>query len=283
MGWVRTRWAPASSLPGQPLHLQLEVPRRGVQGAGDGEAGRGPDGPAGLVLAPVEPAQDADEADRVDVPDAGCPRVVADSRRVAREGQDVADAQGVGTQQLRLQGHQVAVAGRDVDERLEAQLALDGEAHGQGSHAHPGHGAVADVDEVGASVADELGRPQRALDAHGARRVDLDADDEAPLGEGRGEAGRRRCGHLDARGVRGPAWHQQHGRRAGSRRPRPPAGPDRRRRPSRRGARSSRPARRASSRSRAWRIAATCSGVVPQQPPTRRAPAARKRGTSSAK
>ena len=43
------------------------------------------------------------------------------------------------------------------------------------------------------------------------------------------------------------------------------------------------PTWRACSRSSACRMAERCSGVVPQQPPMRRAPAARNRGTSSAK
>ena len=191
-------------LAGQALDLAIEVGGGRVQGAGDGEAGGRSDGSPGLVLAPVQAPQDADEADRIDVPDARPARVVADARRVAREGQDVADAQGVGAQQLRFERHQVPVAGREVDERLEAQVALDGEADGHGAHAHPGHGAVADVHQVRAGLADELGRLQRALDVHRARRVDLHADDEAALGEGGREAGRGRRRDLDP--GRLPGW-----------------------------------------------------------------------------
>ena len=95
-------------------------------------------------------------------------------------------------EELRLEGHEVAVPGREVDEHLKAEVAPDGEAHGDGAHAHPGHGAVADVDEIGAGVADERSRLDGALDAHAAGRIDLDADDEATAGQSRRQAGRWR-------------------------------------------------------------------------------------------
>ena len=128
-------------------------------------------------------ASDADETGRVDVPDAGAGGVVADPRRVAGERQDVPDAQRVGAQQLRFEGHQVAVARREVDQAFQVQVVLDAEGHGHRAHAHAGHGAVADVDEVDAGLLQQPRGLDGALDAHRARRVDLDADDEATLGE----------------------------------------------------------------------------------------------------
>ena len=104
------------------------------------------------VLAPVEPGQDRDEPDGVDVPDARRGEV-ADPRRVAGQGQDVADAQGMGAEQLRLERHEVPVAGREVDEALEVEVVLDAERDGDAAHPDPGHGRVADIEEVDAGLA----------------------------------------------------------------------------------------------------------------------------------
>ena len=142
--------------------------------------------------AQVEPGQDLDQADRIDVPDAGPGRVVADPRRVAGQGDDVADAEGVGAEQLRLERHQVPVTRRAMDQALEVEVVLDPEGHRQGAHPDPGHRRVGDVDEVDAGVAQEPGRLDRPLDPDAPRRVDLDRDDEATGGEQLGEARRRR-------------------------------------------------------------------------------------------
>ena len=136
--------------------------------------------------------EDLDQADRVDVPDPGRARQVADPRRVPGQGQDVADAQGVRTEQLGLERHEVAVARRDMDDALEVEVVLDPERHGQRAHPDPGHRRVADVDDIDAGRLEEPGGLDRALDADGARRVDLDRDDVATLLEGAGEAGGRR-------------------------------------------------------------------------------------------
>ena len=125
----------------EAVPLGRPVGGRRVEGAGDGEPGRLADRRAGAVLAAVEPGQDLDEPDRVDVPDARAGRVVADPRRVAGQGQDVADAERVGAEQLRLEGHQVPVAGREVDEALEVEVVLDAERDGQGAHPDAGHRA----------------------------------------------------------------------------------------------------------------------------------------------
>ena len=52
----------------------------------------------------------------------------------------------VRAEQLRLEGHEVPVAGREVDEALEVQVVLDAERDGQRAHPDPGHRRVADVD-----------------------------------------------------------------------------------------------------------------------------------------
>ena len=176
----------------QPIPFRGRVGGRRVERAGDREPGLLPDRRAGRVLATVEPREDLDQADRVDVPDAGRARQVADPRRVPGQGQDVADAEGVRAEQLGLERHEVAVARRDVDDALEVEVVLDPERHGQGAHPDPGHRRVADVDHIDAGRLEEPGGLDRALDADGARRVDLDRDDVATVREGAGETGGRR-------------------------------------------------------------------------------------------
>ncbi len=176
-------------LPLQAVPLGRGVVGGGVEGARDGERGPVADGRARLVLSAVEPREDLDQADGVHVPDARAGGVVADARRVPGERQDVADAQGVGAQELGFEGHQVAIAGRGVDDALDGDVVLDAEGDGHGAHADPGHRRVADVHHVRAGVAEQSRRLERAIDADAARRVDLDGDHEASLGEGACEAG----------------------------------------------------------------------------------------------
>ena len=119
-------------------------------------------------------------------------RVVADPRRIAGQGDDVPDAERVGAEQLRLEGHQVPVARRAVDQALEVEVVLDPERDRQRAHPDPGHRRVRDVDDVDARVAQEPRRLDRPLDPDAPRRVDLDRDDEPPGGKQLGEPGRRR-------------------------------------------------------------------------------------------
>ena len=122
----------------EAIPLGRTVGGRRVEGAGDREPGPLADRRAGAVLAPVEPGQDLDEADRVDVPDPRAGRVVADPGRVAGQGEDVPDAEGMGAEQLRLERHQVPVAGREVDEALDVEVVLDAERDRRCSPSGPG-------------------------------------------------------------------------------------------------------------------------------------------------
>ena len=169
---------PGRELAFEAIPLGRRIGGGRIERAGDREPGPLADRPAGRVLGEVEPRQHLDQPDRVDVPDPGPGRVVADPRRVAGQGDDVADPERVGAEQLGLEGHQVPVARRAVDEALEVEVVLDPERHGQGAHPDPGHRRVGHVDEVDAGVAQEPGGLDRPLDPDAARRVDLDRDDE---------------------------------------------------------------------------------------------------------
>ena len=196
-------------LPLQAVPLGDAVVGGRVERAGDRERGLVPDRRPGLVLAPVEPGEDLDQPDRVDVPHAGAGRVVADPRRIAGQREDVADAERVRAQQLRLERHEVPVAGRRVDDALEVEVVLDPERDGHRAHPHAGHRGVADVDEVRARVAQQPRGVDRALDPDAPRRVDLDRHDEparraSACRRGASPAGGSAMSIVSANAVRGP-------------------------------------------------------------------------------
>src|SRR5439155_16526842 len=176
-------------LPGA-VDLGVEVAGRRSDGAGDGEVRRLANRRAKPVVALVETLQDLDQADRVDVPNAGRRRVVADAWRIAGERDDVANTERVRADQLRLERHQVLVAGGEVDQGVDANLLPDHERQRERAHADPRHRAVTDVDGVGTGSFDELSTGDAFGRIEAARRVDLHADDERagrqPLREWRG-------------------------------------------------------------------------------------------------
>ena len=95
-------------------------------------------------------------------------------------------------EQLRLDRHEVPVAGREVDEALEIEVVLDPERDGHRPHPDAGHRGIADVDEIDTGVAQEAGGLDRPVDADRARRVDLDRNDVAPGAELGQQLGGRR-------------------------------------------------------------------------------------------
>ena len=200
------RCAPAAILRSRRSHSVAASAAVGSRAQAIVKPAGAPIGLPARVLAAVEAGEDLDEADRIDVPDARAGRVVADPRRIAGQGEDVADAQRVRAEQLRLEGHEVPVAGREVDEALEVQVVLDPERDGHRAHPDAGHRRVADVDGVDAGRLEEPSRLDRPLDADGARRVDLDGDDEPAVRErprrARSAAARRRDGRRRRRGRR---------------------------------------------------------------------------------
>ena len=178
---------PGRELALEPVPFGRRIGRRRVEGAGDRETGPLADRRAGRILGQVEPREDIDQTDRIDIPDTGPRRVVADPRRIAGQGDDVAHTEGVGAEQLGLEGHQVSVSRRAVDQALEVEIVLDPEGHRQGAHPDPGHRRVGDVDEIDAGIAEEPGGLDRPLDPDAPGRVDLDRHDEAAGGEELGQ------------------------------------------------------------------------------------------------
>src|SRR2546430_2227152 len=162
----------------EAVDLVVEVVGRRIDGAGDREVRRLANRRAKPVVALVETLQDLDQADRVDVPNAGRRRVVADAWRIAGERDDVANTERVRGDQLRLERHQVLVAGGEVDQGVDANLLPDHERQRERAHADPRHRAVTDIDGVGARSFDELSTGDALGRIEAARWVDLHADDE---------------------------------------------------------------------------------------------------------
>jgi hypothetical protein len=134
-------------------------------------------------------AHDVDQTDGVHVKDCGGVRIVAQLGRVAGEAQNVVQADGRSSQQVRLNRKQIAVAAGVMQNRLNAGVLLNLDAEALRAHAGRGARRVGHVDGVHAELRQQL----RALDLLGAvdalGRHDLDQGDEAALGEQRADAG----------------------------------------------------------------------------------------------
>ncbi len=234
----------------QAAHLLLRLAGAQVEGAADEEGGRLPDVRPGVVEPGVEALLDQlDQAGGHQVVVVHGLGVIADGGGVAHHHEHVADAQGMRRQQVALDAQQVAPAGGEVQRRSRRRpAALDQLAHRPGAHAHARHRAVGDVDHVRAGFRQQAGAGQELVGGETARRVHLDGDDELALrrasAPARSSLRRRPARALALRALPGQArW------------------------------RDSQPSGMLSS---ARRMAAMCCGVVPQQPPTRLAPASQK-------
>jgi hypothetical protein len=94
---------------------------------------------------------------RVDVKDSRGIGIVAQLGRIARDDQDVAQTQGVGTEQVRLHAEQVPVAATIVDYRFHADLPFDRHGQRHGCHARRSARPVGDVDRIDAGRGKLLG------------------------------------------------------------------------------------------------------------------------------
>ena len=140
--------APAATFCSSRAHFLLPVGLAGVGAAADVEPEGGPDQVAREIAAVVQVVHDPDEADRVDVVDRGRVRVVAELGRIAGDREDVAQAERVGAQQVRLDPQQVPVAAGVVKDGVDADLRLHEHAQRLRAHARRGARAVGHVDRV---------------------------------------------------------------------------------------------------------------------------------------
>ena len=80
--------------------------------------------------------------------------------------------------EIGLNGHEVAIARREVDQRLHSYALLAQRGEGDAAHPHTRHRAVADVDAVDAGLFEQRRSLQHLGRVGATWRVDLDADDE---------------------------------------------------------------------------------------------------------
>lgn len=131
-----------------------------------------------------------DEADEVgggDVVGVGGSGVVSDGGGVAGDDEEVAESEGVGGEEVALDAEEVASADGEVEGGLDADALLEDGADGPRAHAHAGHGAVRDIDDVGAGFGEEGGCGDEVVEAEAVWGVDLDGEDEASFAEFAGE------------------------------------------------------------------------------------------------
>ena len=193
---------PGLELAVKALDFASGIRRSGVERGAHAE-GRGlADAVAGRVHALVHPAQHFEQADAVDVEDGRGVHVVARARRVTGHGQDVANAERVRAQQVGLDAHEIPVPAGEVHVDVETGCLAHEDGGRQHGHADAAERAVVDVDDLHATLLEELGALHELFHGVAARRIELHAHDEAALlelasqqrrSEGRAESGGLEC------------------------------------------------------------------------------------------
>ena len=132
---------------------------------------------------------DVDQADGVHVKYRSRVRIVAQLGRIAGEAEDVVQADGRGSEQVRLDGEDVAVAAGVMQDRLDPGVLLNLDAEALRAHAGRGAGRVGHVDGVDAELRQQACALDllRAVDAPG--RNDLNQGDELALLDQGADAG----------------------------------------------------------------------------------------------
>ena len=129
-------------LPFQPPDPSFQVGSVGIEGRRHGEAGLAVQGPAREAHALVHLLDQPDQFEGGDVVDIAGAGLIAEFDGIARDGEDVVDAQGVQAEHLGLQAGQVPVPAGDVQERPDPRLLLDDLAHGHVADPRDGEGIV---------------------------------------------------------------------------------------------------------------------------------------------
>ncbi len=245
-GWVTANSAPASTFQWNRSSSRSRSMRALVGRHADHEPGRLADRGAAGIESLVQPAHHVGESDAVDVEDRGGVGVGPGGRRIAGHDEHVPKAAGGRPQQVAQHAEHVSVAAGVVEHRLQSDLALHQQRGGHDPHAALRARPVHQVDRVHSRLAKGTALLQHARRVPAARGHDLHASDERPVGElPRPLRARRERHRLRAR---------RFGRRG------QPVLP-----------RITRRGRASATHSLIRRM---CSGVVPQQPPMNRAPAA---------
>ena len=128
----------------------------GIGAHGDHERGRVADGIAADIEPAIQVVNDVDQADGIHVEDRGGIGIVAHLRRIAGDADQVADADGAGAQQVRLNAQHIAIAAGVMQDGLDADLLLHQQAQRLIAHAGRGARTVGDIDRIHADRLQEL-------------------------------------------------------------------------------------------------------------------------------
>ncbi len=109
--------------------------------------------------------------------------VIADGGRVAHDNEDIAQAEGMGSQQVALDAQQVAAPGGKMQRGLNPHLALDHIADRPGGHAHVRHRAVSHVDHIRAGLLEQGSPGDEFMGGEAARRIHLGGNDKFAFGQ----------------------------------------------------------------------------------------------------
>ena len=252
-GRVTANSAPASTLYSKRRSSASRSSRRGFDHHADVKRRRRADRLAADVEAVIEPRQHVGQADGVHVEHRRRVGDVAEQPDIAGDAEHVAQPHRVRAEQVRLNAQQVLVAARVLKHRFDAGLLLNQHGERQRAHARAAARTVENRHDV------DLAAGQRLAPRRSPPRTPARAAAAARRSRRSGRRASAAASRDFSRAAPAPA-------RAA---PRPPR---RRAYRSARGARDRR--RRPLDRALIWRM---CSGVVPQQPPTRRTPLAMKR------
>ncbi len=119
-----------------------------------------------MIESAIQIADDVDQPDGIHIEDRGGVGIVAHLRRIAGNADQIANADGAGAQQVRLDAQHVAVATGVVQDGLDADLLLHQKTERLVAHARRGARAVGNIDAVHADRLQEA----RAFDLLGWRR-----------------------------------------------------------------------------------------------------------------
>ena len=121
-GWVTAQLGAGLDFVLEAANFLVDVGGAGIGAHGDHEPGGSADGIAANVEPAVQVVDDVDQSDGIHVEDRGGVGIVAHLRRIAGDADQVADADGAGAQQVRLNAQHVAVAAGVVQDGLDADL-----------------------------------------------------------------------------------------------------------------------------------------------------------------
>ncbi len=245
-GWVTANSAPASTFQANRSSSRSRSTADWFARHADHEPGGLPDRVSARIEPPVEPPHQVGEADAVDVEDRGRVGIGAHGGRVAGHDQHVAQPAGRGAEQIAQHAEHVAVAAGVVEDAVSSPTSRwTISAAGSTPIRLCARALSSDVHRVHAGFLERPALLEHPRRVPPAGRHDLDASDELAVGQLAAPAA--------SAPPAAPARHPPAGARARVGCPTATG----------RGC-------RLATYSRIFRM---CSGVVPQQPPTNRAPA----------